>query len=133
MHRLLFLGLVAAMWTFRLDAQNPLRHFTDALPQRYARSQPVVHYLLTIADADTTGWDVRMDVRNARDTFRIAMAKHPEYDDRFFRYVENLRVLTANGSITRVDSAVWRVVAPGGSASIAYRVHLPTPTAPPRA
>src|SRR5436190_2470727 len=86
-------------------AQNPLRHFTDAVDARFARSQPILHYTLTITDGDTTGWDVQMDVRNAPDTFRVAMAKHPEYDDRFFRYVRDLRV--SPGSIVREDSALW--------------------------
>jgi predicted metalloprotease with PDZ domain len=100
---------------------------------RFARSQPVVHYMLSIADDDTTGFDVQIEIRNAPDTFRLAMAKHPEYDDRFFRYVQNVRVLSAAGSIARVDSVLWRVVAPGGAATIAYRIQLPAPTAPPRA
>jgi predicted metalloprotease with PDZ domain len=120
---LLLLGTAAS-------AQNPLRHFSDAVDLRFARSQPVVHYTLTISEGDTTGWDVRMDVRNARDTFRVALAQHPEYDDRYFRYVENLRV--SPGTIVPEDSALWRVVAPGGAATISYRIQLPAPTPPPR-
>jgi predicted metalloprotease with PDZ domain len=112
-------------------AQNPLRHFSEAVDLRFARSQPVVHYTLSISEGDTTGWDVRIDVRNARDTFRVALAQHPEYDDRFFRYVQNLRV-TPGGSIVREDTALWRVIAPGGTATISYRIQLPTPTQPPR-
>src|SRR5207247_4019899 len=88
-------------------AQNPLRHFTDAVDARFARSQPIVHYTLTITDGDTTGWDVQMDVRNAPDTFRVAMAKHPEYDDRFFRYVRDRR--GPPGPTARRATALWRV------------------------
>lgn len=99
-----------------------------AMPAQSPR--PIVRYSLTIADGDTSGFDVAMTVRHAPDTFRVAMFKHPEYDDRFFRFVQNLRV--QDGSIAREDSALWRVVAPGGSATISYRVQLPAPTQPSR-
>jgi predicted metalloprotease with PDZ domain len=114
-------------------SQNPLRHFTESVDARFARSQPIIHYVLSVSDADTTSFDVQMEIRNAPDTFRVAMAKHPEYDDRFFSFVENLRVLQPGATIVRVDSAVWRVVAPGGVASISYRIALPAPTPSPRA
>jgi predicted metalloprotease with PDZ domain len=115
-------------------AQHPLRHFTDGVDVRWSRSQPRLYYALDIADGDTTGFDVRMSVINAPDTFRIAMAKHPEYDDRFFRYVTNLRVESQRpATIVQEDSALWRVVAPGGNASISYRIQLPPTQPPPRA
>lgn len=125
------IGLVFVLAT-AAAAQNPLRHHTDAVDIRYARAHPVVHYRLSVSDADSTGFDVQMEIRNVRDTFRVAMAKHPEYDDRFFRYVQNLRLLTPGGSIVREDSAVWSVVAPGGTATIAYRIQLPAPQPPAR-
>ena len=115
-------------------AQNPLRHFTEGVEARFSRAQPRLQYVLTVAEGDTTGFDVQIVVGNASDTFRIAMAKHPEYDDRFFRFVTNVKVSNEKGgTIVREDSTVWRVVAPGGSSTISYRIQLPTPTAPPRA
>lgn len=117
---------LASLLTAPAAAQNPLRHFTDAVQVRFGRTQPVVHYQLTIAEGDTTGWDVRIAVRNAPDTFRLAMVRHPEYDDRFFRFVQNLRV-DPPASITQRDSAVWRVVSRGGAATISYRIQLPPP------
>jgi len=110
-------------------AQNPQRHFTEGVEARFARSQPIVHYMLMIRDGDTTGFDVEMAVSNAPDTFRIAMAKHPEYDDRYFRYVENL-MADAHVTISQQDSTVWRIVAPGGKALITYRLALPPSTLP---
>jgi predicted metalloprotease with PDZ domain len=76
-----------------------------------------------------------MHIRNAADTIRLAMAAHQEYDDRYWRYVEALRVESpARGaSITRLDSAVWRLVAPGGTSVVRYRLRLPTPQESPRA
>jgi predicted metalloprotease with PDZ domain len=125
--------VLAVLLPYVAQTQNPARHFTETVEARFARLQPVVHYMLTISDTDTSAFRVRMEIRNAPDTFRIAMAKHPEYDDRFFRFVDSLRVLQPRGAIVREDSAVWRVSAPGGVASIEYRIVLPPPPAPPRA
>jgi predicted metalloprotease with PDZ domain len=115
-------------------AQHPLRHPVDAVEVRFSRAQPVVTYLLRVDSADLSGWSVEMRIRNAGDTVRLAMAAHPEYDDRFYRYLEDLRVEPGKGtaSVVRQDSAVWRVVAPGGSVIVRYRIHLPPQTNPRR-
>jgi predicted metalloprotease with PDZ domain len=130
-------GLVAVLSLLGrpVPAQNPWLHYTDAIGARFSRSQPVVTYTLRIDSADLTGWTVEMRLRNLPDTFRLAMAAHPEYDDRFYRYVTQLAITSprGGGSITRVDSAVWLAVAPGGEAVVRYRIQLPEPTQPPRA
>lgn len=113
-------------------AQNPQRHFTDGVEARFARSQPLIAYSITVASGDTTGFDVRMFVSNAPGTFRVAMARHPEYDDRFNRYIERLRV-SEPAAIAREDSALWRVTTKGGSAVIEYRIALPAREPLPRA
>jgi predicted metalloprotease with PDZ domain len=117
------------------QAQHPFGHYTEAFESRFARSQPVVSYTLRVDSADLSGWNVEIRLRNLPDTFRLAMAAHPEYDDRYYRYVTGLRVEAAGreGSVTRIDSAVWRVVAPGGTSVVRYRVQLPDPSPPPRA
>ena len=124
--------LFAATATAR--AQHPLRHYTDAVEIRYARSQPVVGYTLHVDTADLTAFAVEMRIRNVPDTFRLAMVAHPEYDDRYWRYVDSLQVATSGGmaSMVREDSALWRVVAPGGEAVVRYRLRLPTPPESPR-
>ena len=122
--------LVAAMAAASaVGAQHPFRHHTEALEIRFERSQPVISYVLRLDSADLSGFDVEMRVRNATDTFRVAMAAHPEYDDRFWRFVRGMRAETPRGtaSIAREDSAVWRVVAPGGEAIVRYRIQLPAP------
>jgi predicted metalloprotease with PDZ domain len=107
-------------------AQHPLRHHVDAVEVRYARSQPVVSYVLRVDGADLSGFEVEMRLRNVPDTVRLAMAAHPEYDDRFWRYVEGLRVEGAPpAAVARLDSAVWRIAAPGGQAVVRYRIRLP--------
>ncbi len=72
-------------------AQHPLRHPADAVEVRFARSQPVVHYTLRVDSADLSAFDVELRLRNVRDTFRLALAAHPEYDDRYWRYLIGLR------------------------------------------
>ena len=116
-------------------AQHPLAHPVDAVEVRFARAHPVITYRLVVDSADLTAFDVEMRVRGAPDTFRVAMAAHPEYDDRFWRFVDGPRVEAGgrSGTATREDSALWRVVAPGGEATVRYRVRLPAPEPPPRA
>jgi predicted metalloprotease with PDZ domain len=111
----------------RLLAQHPLRHPVDAVEVRYATSQPVVAYTLRVDSADRSGFEVEIRIRHAPDTFRLAMVAHPEYDDRYWRFVANLRVEGTAGAatVTREDSALWRVVAPGGSSVVHYRLQLP--------
>ena len=108
-------------------AQHPFRHFTDAIEVRYAAAQPVVSYTLRVDPSDTTGFAMEMRVSNAPDTFRVAMAAHPEYDDRFWRFMGEVRAESRRGAatVTRTDSSIWRVVAPGGEATLRWRVGVP--------
>ncbi|HEY6110114.1 MAG TPA: hypothetical protein VIV56_14545, partial [Gemmatimonadales bacterium] len=108
-------------------AQNPLRRQVDAVEVRYSAAQPVVSYTLRVDSADLSGFDVEMRIRNARDTVRLALVAHPEYDDRYWRFVRDLRVesVAGAGSALRQDSALWRVVIPGGAGVVRYRLQLP--------
>ena len=108
-------------------AQNPLRDAVDAVDLRFARSQPIVAYTLRIPPGDVTGFDVEMRIRNAPDTMRLAMAAHPEYDDRYWRYVSGATAIAPRGPavLVKEDSSLWRLVAPGGEAIVRYRVRLP--------
>jgi predicted metalloprotease with PDZ domain len=113
-------------------AQNPLRDHTEGVEIRFARTQPVVGYTLRVDGGDLSGFAVELRLRNVRDTFRLAMVAHPEYDDRYWRFVEGLRVETPGGAgtVTREDSALWRVVTSGGEALVRYRIHLPPADSP---
>ncbi|MGE5742376.1 MAG: PDZ domain-containing protein, partial [Gemmatimonadota bacterium] len=110
-----------------VHAQNPLRHLVDAVEVRYSTAQPVISYTLRVDSTDLSGFDVEMRIRNARDTVRLAMVAHPEYDDRYWRFVRDLRVeaVAGAGSAARHDSALWRVVIPGGAGVVRYRLDLP--------
>ena len=96
---------------------------------------PRISYRIRVDAADLSGFAVEMRVRGAGDTVRIAMASHPEYDDRYWRYVENLTAESRGATlqVTSEESALWRVVAPGGDLIVKYRIHLPPQTTPTRA
>lgn len=115
MRRIVPLAAAALLWAHGAAAQGTRSPW------------PHVDYVLTVDSADLSRFSVQMRVYGAPDTFRIAMPAHPEYDDRFWRYVRDLRVDTTGAvQVTREDSAVWRVVAPPG-APIRYRIELPPP------
>ena len=92
----------------------------------------VVQYTLRVDSTDLSGWTIEMRFQNKSGTFRLAMAAHPEYDDRYWRYVRNVAV-EPSGTVTRVDSAVWEFTAPEGWVTVRYRVALPPPEPGPRA
>jgi predicted metalloprotease with PDZ domain len=126
------LSLTAA---FATEAQHPLRHWTEATELRFATSQPVVSYSLRADSADLSGWNVEMRIGNAPARFRLAMAKHPEYDERYWRFLQGMTATSAGGTatITRADSALWDVAAPAGEiVTIRYRVRLAAPETPVR-
>lgn len=99
-------------------------------------AKPVVSYVVHVDSTDLSGWEVELRVGNPPATFDLAMAAHPEYDDRYWRYLTDLRAEVGGGgaTITRRDSALWRVVAPrAGDVTVRYRLQLPPPEGPPRA
>src|SRR5438105_8765659 len=108
-------------------AQHPFKHWTDAIEMRYDSRQPVIDYLLTVDSTDTSGYEIDMHIRNVSDSFHVAMAAHPEYDDRYWRFVKDLRVesKTGNANIVRQDSALWEVRTQGGDVLLHYQIQLP--------
>ncbi|MFL5545464.1 MAG: hypothetical protein ACJ792_12205 [Gemmatimonadaceae bacterium] len=95
---------------------------------------PVVAYTVTIDPRDTTSISVAMVIQAATtpDT-RVAMAVHPEYNDRFWRYVRDLRA-DVDGKpvvITPLTDHSWRVPTPIGKhrTTIQYRIQLPVESA----
>lgn len=96
---------------------------------------PRISYRIRVDANDLSGFDVEMRVQRAGDIVRIAMASHPEYDDRYWRYVEKLTAESRGAplQVTNEESALWRIVSPGGDLTVKYRIHLPTQTTPTRA
>src|SRR4029078_12944367 len=110
-----------------LNAQHPYKHFTEAIDIRYASRQPVVNYVLQVDSADLSTLKVEMHIRNVPDTFRLAMFVHPEYDDRYYRFIENLRVRSKSGegAIQRLENTLFRVSTNGREATVLYSIRLP--------
>jgi predicted metalloprotease with PDZ domain len=97
--------------------------------------KPAIDYVVHVDSADRSGWRVELRMRNGPGSFRLAMAAHPEYDDRYWRYITDLSAESSAGAVTvaREDSAVWRVDGPGGEIAVRYRLRLPAPEQPSRA
>ena len=93
---------------------------------------PHIAYELTLDSAHLNVADVRMRVSGAPAAFHVAMKVHAEYDARYWRYLDELRVACAGGragTVIREDSTLWRVDGCRGAGEIQYRVHIqPAPT-----
>jgi len=89
--------------------------------------EPRLAYKIRFDSADTTGISVELKVRNAPASMRIAAHAHPEYDDKYWRYVENLtaKSTSAQLKISRIDSVRWQLNNPAGDVTISYRVKFP--------
>jgi hypothetical protein len=113
--------LAASLFVIALSSQSALLCQT---------LHPRISYGIHVDAADLSGFNVEMRVRGAGDSVHIAMASHPEYDDRYWRYVENLTAESRGATlqVTREENALWRIVAPSGDLTVKYRIHLPPQT-----
>jgi predicted metalloprotease with PDZ domain len=96
----------------------------------YGKDQPT-QYRIRVDAADLTGFDVEMIIERQRPgLLRVAMAVHPEYDDRYFRYIENFSASDGHGgqlSVRREEDTVWRIENAPQQTHIRYRLRLPPP------
>ncbi|HVS95871.1 MAG TPA: hypothetical protein VHE54_05270, partial [Puia sp.] len=90
------------------------------------QNQLAVSYAVGIDSTDASGYTVFIHVYSCPQKFRLAMATHREYDDRFWRYIRDFKVWPP-ASFEREDSAVWSIRSPGTQVSISYRVGFPPP------
>jgi len=118
--------LAAFLFVIAVGSQSPL--LSKELHSR-------ISYRIRVDATDLSGFAVEMRVRGAAGTMHLAMASHPEYDDRYWRYVKNLTAESRGVplQVTSEEHALWRVVAPGGDLIVKYRIHLPPETTPTRA
>jgi predicted metalloprotease with PDZ domain len=106
-----------------------LAAFLGFAPSKEAR----LEYTLRFDPADTTSASVRVLVRNAPISIVVAAHAHPEYDDKYWRYVEDLRAHNAAGqalTISRIDSVRWQVDNRAGDVTLTYRVKFPEEQSP---
>lgn len=90
--------------------------------------KPQIEYRL-IADPSTfTGVSVELRLRNVPARLTLAAPAHPEYDDKYWRYLEGIEARDGAGnpvSITRSDSVLWKLGNAGGEVLVRYRVRFP--------
>lgn len=84
---------------------------------------PDIVYTIRVDPADLSAFDVTMNIRRAPSSFTLAMFSHPEYDDRYWRYLDHV---TADGAtVTHSDGALWQVSRAAAEVTIHYRLVLP--------
>jgi len=98
---------------------------------RPAPPWPSIEYTLGIDPRHLDAVRVAVRIDNAPSTLRLAMKVHPEYDARYWRYVDSFSV--DGGSGVREDSTLWCVTLPGGRGTVSYVVHVQPPDEPVRA
>src|SRR5688572_23485676 len=83
-----------------------------------------VSYKIHIDRSDLSAYDIEMRIRGNNSQPRVAMAAHPEYDDRYFRYVEDFSAESGGRklSVTKPDETVWQVDGVRGELTIRYRI-----------
>ena len=86
-----------------------------------------ISYVLTLDSAHLDVADVRLRVSGAPATFHLAMKVHAEYDAKYWRYLDEMRITCGGGragTVVREDSTLWRADGCGGAGEIQYRVHI---------
>src|SRR5438105_14274001 len=91
------------------------------------RTSPELFYDVGIDPRNPSSIRINMQILHGPRSARVAMAVHPEYNDRYWRYIHDLQ---ANGFDKRAILAmdrenVWRVISHAGSAQVGYRIELP--------
>lgn len=106
-----------------------------------AITQPEFSYRLFVDSTNLGSVNVAIGFRNMPDTFRVAMAVHPEYDDAYWHNIRDLDAIrvpfapgsigwvdtaksfrAGNGRIARLDSTLWQVVVADGSGLLTYKI-----------
>jgi len=88
---------------------------------------PELFYDVGIDPRNPSSIQVNMQIAHGPRSVRVAMAVHPEYNDRYWRYIHDIE---ANGfdkrAILGVDREnVWRVISHAGWAQVGYRIDPP--------
>lgn len=97
-----------------------------------APAKPTALYELTVDTMDLSRYRVRIQLPHASGAFRLAMPAHPEYNERYWRFVRNLTVTSPAGrpAVVREDSALWMVTGVGAQATVEYEIELPEEAGP---
>src|SRR5205809_1081875 len=92
----------------------------------YTIASPV-QYKIHIDPNDLSGFDVEMRFIPATRNVRVAMAAHPEYDARYWRYIENFSAMSGGRNLKarKVEDAVWQIDGATSEVVLRYRLHMP--------
>ena len=93
---------------------------------------PGVTYHVSVDSSAPRRIEVTLRIANPTDTVRLAMAAHPEYDDRYWRHVSGLTAERGGRGlpVIREDSAVWRIAGGRGPLTVRYAIALPAAESP---
>lgn len=83
-------------------------------------------YRIKIDPADLTGVEVEIVSHPEGRIVRLAMGAHPEYDDRYYRYIRNFSAESGGRAIafSKPEDSVWQVDGVNGDVTVRYRVTL---------
>src|SRR5687768_7261614 len=83
-----------------------------------------ITYKISISRDDLSGYDIEVQIPRANGTVRLAMAAHPEYDDRYFRYVERFSAESGGRAlvVTKPEDTLWQIDGAGGDLTVRYRI-----------
>lgn len=81
-------------------------------------------YRIKVDANDLSGVSVEIRAHSGAGTVRLAMAAHPEYDDRYFRYIENFSAESGGRKlpVTKPEDAIWQIEGVQGDLTVSYRV-----------
>lgn len=89
---------------------------------------PEIHYAVRIDSMHLDVIDVAITIRNAPNATSLAMKLHPEYDAKYWRYIQDVHVTGTRddtlASVRHLDNTRWQLRMPGGRGIIRYRVRI---------
>jgi predicted metalloprotease with PDZ domain len=97
---------------------------------------PSVAYTLRVDSTHVEIVELAMRIEHAPGTLRLAMKVHPEYDAKYWRYLDPPWVDGTSDDrrarVVRNDSTLWTATLPGGHGVVHYRIHVQTSANPMR-
>ncbi len=84
------------------------------------------HYKIIVDQKDLSRIGVEIRIHSDKRNVRLAMAAHPEYDDKYFRYVEDLSAVSGERrlSVTKPEDAVWSIEGVRDELIVRYKIRL---------
>lgn len=123
--RLSQVGLLG--WTLAV-ASVPMTGSAQAGPR------PRVQYVVEFDERDSTRVDVGIFLDSMPPDFQLAMAVHPEEDNRYWKYLIGPQLIVSDpapgSSLVREDSTLWRVRLRSGRGTIFYGFRIPVAAQP---